>query len=55
MVSEVVKSREEFTVIEHTRNNNNNNNVGKIQGGIYTVQEAFREDFADIQTSSETI
>ena len=34
---------------------------GKIQGGIYSdrthtaFQEAFREDFLNIQTSSETI
>ena len=42
------------------QNNNNNNNADKIQGGIYThtrtaFQEAFREDFVNIQTSSETI
>ena len=35
----VVKSREEFTVIELTQNNNNN--AGKFQGGIYSISRGF--------------
>ena len=38
----VVKSREEFTVIELTHTHT-------------AFQEAFREDFVNIQTTSETI
>ena len=49
--------RENLTVIELTRNNNNNNNnnAGKFKEEFIAFQEAFREDFVNIQTSSETI
>ena len=46
----VVKSREEFTVIELTHNNK-----FKEEFTHTAFQEAFREDFVNIQTSSETI
>ena len=42
-------------MIELTRNNNNNNNAGKFKEEFIAFQEAFREDFVNIQTSSETI
>ena len=45
--------RENLTVIELTRNNNNN--AGKFKEEFIAFQEAFREDFVNIQTSSETI
>ena len=35
--------------------NNNNNNAGKFKEEFIAFQEAFREDFVNIQTSSETI
>ena len=47
--------RENLTVIELTCNNNNNNNAGKFKEEFIAFQEAFREDFVNIQTSSETI
>ena len=48
--------RENLTVIELTHNNNNNNkNAGKFKEEFIAFQEAFREDFVNIQTSSETI
>ena len=46
------------------QNNNNNNNAGKFKEEFTVIklthartafQEAFREDFVNIQTSSETI
>ena len=44
--------RENLTVIELTHNNNN---AGKFKEEFIAFQEAFREDFVNIQTSSETI
>ena len=45
--------RENLTVIKLMHNNNNN--ASKFKEEFIAFQEAFQEDFVNIQTSSETI